>query len=164
MPSSLDQFESLAQALARMPQKEPATQPALETAPLHPFDIRNIHPSLPTKVKKLFDDGHYAEATFHAFKYLDKQVQKHSGLPDTGFKLMMAAFDSAKPKVQLTSLKTESEKDEQNGYRFVFAGSVQAIRNPRGHEYTVVDNPDICLDHLGFVSMLLRRLEAAGFK
>jgi glycerol uptake facilitator-like aquaporin len=38
------------------------------------------------------------------------------------------------------------------------------IRNPRGHEYAVVDDPDTCLDHLSFVSMLLRRLEAAGFR
>jgi uncharacterized protein (TIGR02391 family) len=119
---------------------------------------------LPIKVKKLFDDGHYAEATFHAFKYLDKQVQKHSRISESGYKLMMVAFDEANPKLPLTPLTTESEKDEQKGYRFIFAGGVQAIRNPRGHEYVVTDDPDICLDHLSFISMLLRRLEAAGFK
>jgi uncharacterized protein (TIGR02391 family) len=164
MPSSLDHFETIARAMARLSEKEPAVQPTTDTTSQHSFDTRNIHPSLPTKVKNLFDDGHFAEATFHAFKYLDKQVQKHSQLSESGFKLMMAAFDRSKPKVQLTPLKTESEKDEQEGYRFVFAGGVQAIRNPRGHEYAVVDDPDICLDHLSFVSMLLRRLEAAGFK
>ena len=52
----------------------------------------------------------------------------------------------------------------QDGYRFVFAGGVKAIRNPRGHEHSVVDDPDICLDHLSFVSLLLRRLEQAGYK
>jgi uncharacterized protein (TIGR02391 family) len=164
MPSSIYQFEALARALARLSKKEPASQPIVDTPVLHSFDTRNIHPNLPVKVKKLFDDGHYAEATFHAFKYLDKQVQKHSRISESGFKLMMAAFDESNPKLQLTPLKTESEKDEQKGYRFVFAGGVQAIRNPRGHEYTVVDDPDICLDHLSFVSMLLRRLEASGFK
>jgi uncharacterized protein (TIGR02391 family) len=164
MPSSIDRFEAITHALARLPKKEPTTQPAADTPALHSFDIRNIHPSLPAKIRKLFDDGHYAEATFHAFKYLDKYVQKHSRLTESGFKLMMAAFDDANPKLQLTPLKTESEKDEQKGYRFVFAGGVQAIRNPRGHEYAVVDDPDTCLDHLSFVSMLLRRLESSGFK
>ena len=163
MPSSLDHFEAVTRALARLSENEPATQPIRDTL-LHSFEIRNIHPRLPTKVKKLFDDGHFAEATFHAFKYLDKQVQKHSGLSGSGFNLMMAAFDRSKPKVQLTRLSNESERDEQDGYRFIFAGGVQAIRNPRGHEYAVVDDPDICLDHLSFVSMLIRRLEAAGFK
>ncbi|HEY0590867.1 MAG TPA: TIGR02391 family protein [Thermoanaerobaculia bacterium] len=51
----------------------------------------------------------------------------------------------------------------QKGYRFVFAGGVLAIRNPRGHEYDVTDDPDTCLDHLSFVSMLLRRFAQAGF-
>jgi hypothetical protein len=56
-----------------------------------------------------------------------------------------------------------SEVDEQKGYRFVFAGSVWAIRNPRGHEHGVNDDIDTCLDHLSFISMLIRRLEGAGY-
>jgi uncharacterized protein (TIGR02391 family) len=164
MPSSFDRFEAIAYALGQLPKTEPITQPSTDTPLLHSFDTRNIHPSLPAKVKKLFDDGHYAESTFHAFKYVDKQVQKHSGIPESGYKLMMTAFDEGKPKLQLTPLSTESERDEQKGYRFIFAGSVWAIRNPRGHEYAVIDSPDVCLDHLSFVSMLLRRLEASGFK
>jgi hypothetical protein len=77
---------------------------------------------------------------------------------------MMDAFDEAKPKLKLTPLISISEIDEQKGYRFVFAGGMWAIRNPRGHEFNVVDDPDTCLDHLSFVSMLLRRLEEAGYK
>jgi len=164
MPSSLQQFEAIARNLARLaPPREPSV-PTAAPEPVHPFDTRNIHPSLPPKVRKLFDDGYFPEATFEAFKYLDKKVQKHSGVSESGFKLMMAAFDESKPKLQLTPLKTQSEKDEQHGYRFVFAGGVEAIRNPRGHEHSVVDDPDICLDHLSFVSLLLRRLEQAGYK
>jgi uncharacterized protein (TIGR02391 family) len=119
---------------------------------------------MPAKVRKLFDDGYFADATYTAFKYLDKKVSHHSGLRESGYKLMMEAFDDAKPKLQLTPLKTISEVDEQKGYRFVFAGSMWAIRNPRGHEFDVVDDPDTCLDHLSFVSMLLRRLEQSGYK
>ncbi len=77
---------------------------------------------------------------------------------------MMAAFSEASPKLRLTPLSTQSEKDEQEGYRFVFAGGVRAIRNPRGHEHSAKDDPDICLDHLSFVSLLLRRLEQAGYR
>ena len=164
MRSRLNHFETIARASLSFSQWAIGAQPALDTLLLHAFEARNIHPALPVKVKKLFDDGHYAEATFHAFKYLDKRVQKHSGLDASGYPLMMAAFDDAKPRVRLTPLNSESEKNEQKGYRFVFAGGVQAIRNPRGHEYAVVDDPDICLDHLSFVSMLLRRLEAAGYR
>src|ERR1035437_4284224 len=164
MSSSLEKFADIARALARLPQQEPATQPAAETPSLHPFDSRNIHPDLPVKVRELFDDGHFPEATSLAFKYLDKKVQKYSGLTESGYKLMMGAFDGATPKVKLNPLVTTSEKDEQQGYRFVFAGSMEGIRNPRAHEVIIVDDPDICLDHLSLVSLLLRRLEQAGYK
>ncbi|MFZ3037407.1 MAG: TIGR02391 family protein [Rugosibacter sp.] len=130
---------------------------------LHPFDRRNIHPRLPPKVRKLFDDGHYPEATFEAFKFIDKVVQKHSKISESGMKLMMQVFDEARPVLQLTALSSPSEIDEQKGYRFLFSGAVMAIRNPRGHEVNVSDDPDTCLDHLAFASLLLRRLEQSGF-
>jgi len=131
---------------------------------LHPFDERNIHPRLPKIVRDLFDDGHYAQATFEAYKFLDKEVQRHSGSTENGFNLMMQAFAVEAPLIRLTPLCTISEKDEQKGFRFIFAGSVLAIRNPRGHEFGVVDSPDKCLDHLSLASLLIRRLEEAGFK
>jgi len=163
MSLRLEKFEAVARALVSFPPSAPAA-PLASAAPLHPFDSRNIHPDLQTKVRKLFDDGHFAQSTFEACKYLDKYVSKFSKISESGFKLMMAAFDKAKPKLQLTPLKTPSEIDEQEGYRFIFAGGAWAIRNPRGHEFDVIDDPDTCLDHLSFVSMLLRRLEQAGYK
>src|SRR3954465_4390804 len=123
MPSDLQRFERIARAAGSL---TPAVAPAVEPS-LHPFDQRNIHPVLPSKVRSLFDDGHYAEATFEAFKYLDKRVQKHAGISESGFKLMMAPFEKNKPLIKLTSLKSVSELDEQEGFRFVFAGGVMAI-------------------------------------
>lgn len=129
----------------------------------HPFDSRDIHPRLPSVVKDLFDDGHFAQATFEAFKFVDKEVQRLSGDQESGFKLMMKAFAEAAPSVRLTPCSTTTEKDEQRGYQFLFSGSVLAIRNPRGHEYGLTDTPDTCLAHLSLASLLLRRLEDAGF-
>jgi uncharacterized protein (TIGR02391 family) len=131
---------------------------------LHPFDERNIHPNLPEVVRRLFDDGHYAQATFESFKFIDKEVQRFARVSGSGYKLMMQAFAADAPKIGLTALSSESEKDEQKGYQFLFAGSILAIRNPRGHEYAVTESPDQCLDHLALASLLLHRLEGAGFK
>jgi len=163
MQSSLGKFEVIARALAQLPPGQSPALPSAETPALHPFDTRNIHPSLPAKVKTLFDDGHFPEATSLAFKFLDKKVSKISGIAKSGLKLMMEAFDGTTPKVKLNPLGTTSEVDEQQGYRFIFAGGMQGIRNPRAHEPGIVDDPDICLDHLSFVSMLLRRLEQSGY-
>lgn len=123
----------------------------------HPFDERNIHPDIAAVSIKLFDDGHYSQATFEAFKFIDIQVHKISGVNDSGHKLMMAAFSDNNPKIKLTSLNSQSEIDEQSGYRFIFAGAMSAIRNPRGHDINF-DPIDRCLDHLSFASVLLRRL------
>jgi uncharacterized protein (TIGR02391 family) len=130
----------------------------------HPFDVRGIHEGLPQIVKRLFDDGHYAQATFEAFKFLDKEVARIAKSGLSGYKLMMDAFKDQSPAIQLTPLMTDTDRDEQKGYQFIFAGSVMAIRNPRGHEYAIKDSIDDCLDHLGLVSMLLRRIEKAGLK
>ncbi len=130
----------------------------------HPFDERNIHSKLPAIVRNLFDDGYFAQATFEAFKFLDKQIAKLSKCRKSGFKLMMDAFSEDAPLIQLTPLLSESEKDEQKGYRFIFAGTVMAIRNPRGHEHSLSDSLEECLDHLSLASLLMRRIEQAGFE
>ena len=132
--------------------------------PEHPFDSRNIHPGLPTVVRSLFDSGHYSQATFEAFKFLEKEVRRHARAGNRiGKQLMMAAFSEKEPRIALTSMTGESATSEQEGYKFLFSGGLLAIRNPRGHEPDLVDNVDQCLDHITFVSMLLRRLAAAGF-
>lgn len=125
---------------------------------LHPFDERNVHPEIDKITRKLFDDGHYSQATFEAFKFIDKKVQKLSKSKKTGFKLMMEAFNETSPKIKLTDLTNTSEIDEQQGYKFIFSGAVMAIRNPRGHEIGMNETPGQCLDHISLASLLVRRL------
>ena len=82
MSSKLKQFEIIVrQSYVDREQKEQE----LPEQPLHPFDVRNIHPKLPEDVRKLFDDGHFAQATFEAFKFIDKEVQRHSKIKETGY-------------------------------------------------------------------------------
>lgn len=131
----------------------------VETYGVHPFDERNIHPDIAQVSLKLFDDGHYAQSTFEAFKYLDNQVKAISGVEDTGFSLMMSAFNEAGTGIRITDLVTMSDKDEQRGFRHIFAGAMSGIRNPRGHDNRS-DTLELCLDHLSLASVLLRTLEA----
>ncbi len=130
----------------------------------HPFVSRNLHQSLPKKSKKLFDDGHFSESTFEALKFLDKVVQKIGGSREHGVKLMMKMFSSDTPAIRLNTLANQSDIDEQDGFKFIFAGIMSALRNPKGHEYEIEDDPDTCLDHLTIISALFRRLEKAGYE
>jgi len=156
----LARFERVARAASRLAYRP--HEAAAETE--HPFETRNIHPSLPVIVRDLFDDGHYSQSTFEALKFVDREVARLASQTDSGFKLMMNVFAESTPILQLTPCSSVSERDEQKGFQFLFAGSVLAIRNPRGHQYSVRDSPDECLDHLALASVLLRRLQAAGFK
>lgn len=153
MSEALTLFEKIARAA-----KNIGKPPAPENRDVHPFDERNIHPEIAGVSLTLFDNGHYSQATFEAFKYLDIRVKKLSGINDSGYKLMMAAFAEAGPKIKLTDLITSSDIDEQMGFKFIFAGVMSAIRNPRGHDITS-DPIDRCLDHLSVASVLLRRIE-----
>ncbi len=167
MSTELEHFRALA---ARAVQFNERHRPTIEepdeqvrSSTIHPFNERNIHPGLPSKVQRLFDDGHYAEATFEAMKYLEKCVRQASGLKEAGQSLMMKAFGLPSPRIALNGLATRSETDEQEGFKFLFAGAIMGIRNPRGHD-SVSDSPQDCLDHLALASFLLRKLRAAGYE
>lgn len=145
----------------------PVFAPEVEerSAELHPFEVRNIHPDLPAKVRRQYDDGYFDDATFTAFKFIEQEVKRLSGLRRlTGNALMMKAFDENDPSLRVNGGITDSDRDEQFGYRYIFAGAQSGIRNPRGHEVDIPDDPDTCLDHLSIASALLRKLDAAGLR
>jgi uncharacterized protein (TIGR02391 family) len=137
MSDALSFFERFARKAKNYGTLDPS-----ETQDVHPFDERNIHPDIAGVSQRLFDDGHYSHATFEAFKLIDNLVQSLTGIPETGHKLMMNAFNEVGPKIQLNDLQTLSDKDEQFGFRFVFAGSMSAIRNSRGTT-TIGQTPSI---------------------
>lgn len=165
----MDRFERLARSIGMDPAFDWPTSPGLtdnlsQEEP-HPFETRNIHPDFPNKVRALFDDGYGEQSVFEAFKFIEKEVKSISKLRNrTGYALMMEAFNEDTAKIKLNQLKTESEIDEQRGYKFIFAGAAAGIRNPRGHEIDIGDTPDEALDYLALASLLLRRLDAAGVR
>lgn len=159
MPNNFEHFEQIARRAHRFTEAE-----ATKSGSINLFDARNVHADLPGDVRRLFDNGHFAQATFEAFKFVDEEMQRISGSSDYGTSLMMSALGGSSPAVRLNPGMTTSEKNEQEGFKFLFAGALLAIRNPRGHKSGLSDDPDTCLDHLGLASLLLRRLDEAGLR
>lgn len=154
MNDGLTSFERIARLAGSISSsREEVTEPSE-----HSFDQRNIHDDIAKVARPLFDDGHFAQATFEAFKCLEIRVRQLSLCSEIGYSLMMKVFSEQAPKIKLNALSTVGEKDEQMGYKHIFAGAMSAIRNPRGHQH-FVDTIDLCLDHLSLVSILMRRLE-----
>lgn len=163
MTDPLDRFEQIVRKAA--PTTGQVAEVAASNYSRHPFDERNIHPDLPVKVRTLYDDGHYSEAVFAAFKFVEKEVKTLSGIKGkTGYQLMTQAFGSDPPAIRINAGSDDSELDERRGFRDLFAGASVGIRNPRGHEVGTLDGPDESLDYLALASLLLRRLDAAGLR
>jgi uncharacterized protein (TIGR02391 family) len=156
--SSLDSFERIVR------EAHNHTEASAEIEDGHPFAVRNIHADLPSDVRRLFDNGHYSQATFEALKFVDEEIQRIANSTDFGQSLMMTAFNETKPLLALNGLVTVSEINEQTGFKFLFAGTMTGIRNPRGHKSGFIDDPDTCLDHLALASLLLRRLDSANLR
>ena len=112
--------------------------------------------------RDLFSDGHYARAVEEAFKCLNNEVKDKSTLSETdGSPLMQKAFSADKPTLRLNDLNTVSEKDEQHGYKDLYAGAMTGIRNPRAHEHALEDDPEVAIELLTLANHLMRKLDTA---
>jgi uncharacterized protein (TIGR02391 family) len=123
------------------------------------FDERKFHKSVVFVSKGLFVDGHYSQSIFEACKLLNKRVQEKSNLSEDGKALMLKAFSPNRPLIKLSNASSRSETDEQEGFMHIFAGVVQGIRNPKGHDLIIQKDKIRTLEYLSLVSILFRRLD-----
>ena len=120
-----------------------------------------IHPEIERAVAKLFRDGHYANAVEDACKVLDGLVKIRSGKHEfSGTELMQKVFSQNNPILKFNDLQTETDKSEQQGMMFLYAGAMLALRNPRAHEI-IQDDPEKTLEYIAFLSLLAKSLDKA---
>lgn len=123
--------------------------------------LSGLHAEVLRVASALFLDGHLANAIFEAFKVVEVRVHALSGLQGTGRDLMARAFRETKPALPLNRGKTEIDQDEQEGFKLIFMGAMQGIRNPKAHGHVVQEDEDRTLDYLHFASLLMHRLDNA---
>lgn len=127
------------------------------------FDSLNIHLQIKKVSSKLFYDGHYQEAIFAAFKKVNNMVKKKSELSTKdGKDLMLTSFTPNNPLLKINKLKTISEKDEQEGFMHIFAGAMQGIRNPRGHDDKIYDEPKKAIEYICLASLLAKIVDKSS--
>lgn len=122
------------------------------------FDALDLHPAIGRAAIKLFHDGHYANAVEDACKALDGLVQDKSGRPDlSGTDLMKTVFSAKNPTLRFSDLATETERSEQEGMMYLYAGAMLALRNPRAHKL-IEDSHEQALEYIGFLNLLANSL------
>jgi len=133
----------------------------LATRARRAFGDLDLHPEIARACAKLFEDGHYAEAVENGCKVLDMLVKMRSMKMDpSGTELMQLVFSPKAPVLKFNDQANDSERSEQQGMMFLFAGAMLALRNPRAHGL-VQDHPENALDYLSFLSMLAKSLDRA---
>jgi len=138
-----------------------ASAPLPQKAAVRRLGLEDLHPKVISAASDLFTDGHYSQAIFESLKALERRVKTQSGIDDSGRDLMVKAFNGTPPPIDLSVERGKSGQDEQEGFRFIFMGVVQGIRNPKGHELVKQNDPQRALEYLGLVSVLFRRLDDA---
>lgn len=123
------------------------------------FGDLNLHPAIAKACTKLFEDGHYANAVETACKVLEFQVKAHSIKDDaSGTDLMQVVFSAKKPILKFNEQRDDSERSEQQGMMYLYAGAMAAIRNPRAHGL-IDDHPEQAIEYLMFINMLTKALD-----
>jgi uncharacterized protein (TIGR02391 family) len=140
----------------------------IETGALSPLDkdarIAALHPNIRQAVDRFIESDHLDVAIFEAFKSVNLRVKAMSGLSLDGQELMAKAFGDDRdpnPSIALADLATETGRNIQSGFRFMFMGAVRGIRNPDAHELFEPVSEAEAFEELGFASMLMRRLDDA---
>ena len=125
----------------------------------------NIHSEITRVSKKLFNDKYHAESVFSAFKEVNiriKNIVKNKiGEEFDGKDLMFKAFNLNNPIIKLNDFLTETERNIQEGYMHLFAGSIQGIRNPKAHENIKIDE-NRAIHFLYLASLLMYKIDESN--
>ena len=140
---------------------EPAKGKRIRSPILRDARLAALHPEILAVSEQLFRDEHRTAAVFEASKAVNSRVKKMANLDSDGAGLMSSAFKDDQPALVLADLTTQTGKDVQAGYRFLFMGSQRAIRNPAAHEQFGEITDDEALEVLSLASLLMRRLDEA---
>ncbi len=147
--------------VALLEEKLGSTDEGGDTRARRAFGDLVLHPEIGRAVTSLFESGHYANAVEDGCKVLDVLVKMRSGRHDlSGTDLMQVVFSPKNPVLRFSGLQTDSEKSEQQGMMFLYAGAMLALRNPRAHGL-LPDTAESAIEYLGLVSLLAKALDRA---
>ena len=93
-----------------------------------------IDASLWSEISQNYEAGRFTDAIKDAMFSLTELIREKANLEGDGVSLVGQAFGGANPKIKVTKLESQSDKDIQAGTEAMLRGIYQAIRNPRSHE------------------------------
>lgn len=135
----------------------------LDATKLRILDSRSLHTEVIRNCRTLFGSGHGFHAVFEAAKVYNRRAQEKSRSSKDGESLMLEIWSPDKGTLKVTRCETDTDRNVQDGMKFLSAGLMRAVRNPTAHEPAVewpISDED-ALDLLAFTSFLFRQLDKA---
>lgn len=138
-----------------------------------PVSLPGLHPLISAASGSQIASRHYDDAVFNACKAVEDRVQALTGYPKnakgvalSGKGLMGKVFDEQAPLLDITSDgANEAQKtDEREGFKYLFMGVAQGLRNPRGHGPNLQTTEQVAMEMLATTSMLMRSLDRAELR
>lgn len=123
----------------------------------------HIPEALWTAVSSAYESENYSHAILEATYYLSTLIRERAGVDGDGVALVGQALGGDLPRLKLTALQTESDKNVQKGFEQILRGVYVGIRNPRSHEQIAdtKETADAIIHFLGYVATLLNASKEA---
>jgi uncharacterized protein (TIGR02391 family) len=135
-----------------------------------PVSLTGLHELISAASGSRIATQHYDDAVFNAFKAVEDRVQALTGHPTnpkgaalSGKGLMTAVFNEQNPLLDITSdcADANQKADEREGFKFLFMGGAQGLRNTRGHGPNLQTVEQEAMEMLATASLLMRTLDRA---
>jgi uncharacterized protein (TIGR02391 family) len=120
---------------------------------LHPVVIRSSYHQ--------FRNGQYRDAVLNAIVAVFDLIRERTGLDIDGSRLVQKGFSLDDPILVLSTIESESGKNEQKGFIQILQGAFLGIRNPKAHSLSTDLNQEEAAQYLVFASLLARRIDEA---
>jgi len=153
------------EALERILREAGVGTAAVDQVPRAAFEGRHFHSQVVRHSQRLFLQANYFHSVFESAKAYNKLVREKAQSDKDGETLMLEVWGCEKGVLKVTRCETDTDRNVQDGIKFLSAGLMRAIRNPTAHE-PAVDWPiseEDCLDILSFLSFLFRKLDDTVF-
>lgn len=126
-----------------------------------------IHPQIIRVSKKQFESENYADAAVNAFieindrvKQIYKRLSHNTDKILDGQALMNKVFSKEDTLLDICDRTVESGEDIHEGTRFMLAGAMAALRNPKAHANITISAEE-AMRRLMFASMLMYLIDDA---
>lgn len=138
---------------------EPAAGRRVASPVLREARLASLHPQVVMAAAQYIRSGLYAAAVFESMKAVVNRVKSMTGLDRDGVDLMNRVFSAQGPLLVLGGSAMTTQRNVQAGYRELFVGAVQAIRNPPAHEPMGSMDVGEAFELLSLASLLMRLLD-----